>query len=172
VQVVWLLRLCGVTLPTPKQFDDPNTTLQVRRSALACLQNMHATTPRAHRIACCVLARHARVQGIVQGLRSLGFAGPAYAPTQLVPGWGREVVGLLDALLDAVLQARGLAALPRTVLGPSRCAACGVCGCQLQSRERTPCSCGWEVACTPIPRRRLTHTRALLPAALMLRQRW
>lgn len=32
-QAVWLLRLCGITVPTPKEFDDPNTTLQVCLSA-------------------------------------------------------------------------------------------------------------------------------------------
>lgn len=30
LQAVWLLRLCGITLPSPKEFDDPNTTLQVQ----------------------------------------------------------------------------------------------------------------------------------------------
>jgi hypothetical protein len=28
LQVAWLLQLCGLSVPTPKEFDDPNTTLQ------------------------------------------------------------------------------------------------------------------------------------------------
>lgn len=34
-QAVWLLRLCGVTLPSSKEFDDPNATVQVRVGLLA-----------------------------------------------------------------------------------------------------------------------------------------
>lgn len=28
MQAAWLLQLCGSNIPTPKEFDDPNTTLQ------------------------------------------------------------------------------------------------------------------------------------------------
>ncbi|KAF6265151.1 intra-flagellar transport protein 57-domain-containing protein [Scenedesmus sp. NREL 46B-D3] len=72
----WLLQLCGLSVPTPKEFDDPNATLQ----------------------------------GLMQALRSLGFAPPSYPPTKLAAGFGREVCALLDALADVTLERRGFTA--------------------------------------------------------------
>jgi hypothetical protein len=54
-------------------------------------------------------------QGILQGLRSVGFAAPSYPPTKLLSGWGREVCALLDGLADVTLERRGLSRLPKTV---------------------------------------------------------
>ena len=54
-------------------------------------------------------------QGILQGLRSVGFTPPSYPPTTLLSGWGREVCALLDGLADAALERRGLSRLPKTV---------------------------------------------------------
>ncbi|WIA38068.1 hypothetical protein OEZ86_001437 [Tetradesmus obliquus] len=72
----WLLQLCGLSVPMPKEFDDPNATLQ----------------------------------GLVQALRSLGFAPPSYPPTKLAAGYGREVCALLDSLADVTLERRSFAA--------------------------------------------------------------
>ncbi|WIA17771.1 hypothetical protein OEZ85_009284 [Tetradesmus obliquus] len=72
----WLLQLCGLSVATPKEFDDPNATLQ----------------------------------GLMQALRSLGFAPPSYPPTKLAAGYGREVCALLDSLADVTLERRGFAA--------------------------------------------------------------
>jgi estrogen-related receptor beta like 1 len=54
-------------------------------------------------------------QGILQGLKAVGFAAPSYAPTKLLAGWGREVCALLDGLADVTLERRGLSRLPKTV---------------------------------------------------------
>lgn len=48
-------------------------------------------------------------------MRALGFASPSYPPTKLLAGWGREVCALLDGLLDATLERRGLSRLPKTL---------------------------------------------------------
>lgn len=63
---------------------------------------------------CCALP-FMHPQGILQGLKSLGFAAPSYAPTKLLAGWGREVCVLLDGLTDVTLERRGLNRLPKTV---------------------------------------------------------
>eukprot|EP00775_Hariotina_reticulata_P008504 gene8504-8686_t len=70
----WLLQMCGQSVPWPKEFDDPNTTLQ----------------------------------GLLQGLSALGFASPSYPLSKLGQGWGKEVCALLDGLLDATFQRKGI----------------------------------------------------------------
>lgn len=58
---------------------------------------------------------------MLQGLRSLGFAPPSYAPTKLSPGYGREVCALLDGLADVTLERRGTS-INRPVYQADRCA--------------------------------------------------
>lgn len=64
---------------------------------------------------CCCALPFVHPQCILQGLKSLGFAAPSYAPTKLLAGWGREVCVLLDGLTDVTLERRGLNRLPKTV---------------------------------------------------------
>jgi len=64
---------------------------------------------------CLLLAFKLLTQGILQGVRALGFASPSYPPTKLLAGWGREVCALLDGLLDATLERRGLSRPPKTL---------------------------------------------------------
>ena len=37
LQAAWLLQLCGTNIPTPKEFDDPNTTLHALLQAMRSL---------------------------------------------------------------------------------------------------------------------------------------
>jgi hypothetical protein len=43
---------------------------------------------------------------IVATAKRLGFAAPSYSPTILRNGFGKEVCGVLDALIDYVLETR------------------------------------------------------------------
>lgn len=73
LQVAWLLQLCGINVPPPKEFDDPNATLS----------------------------------NLLNGCRALGFVPVSYPPVKLTNGYGREVCGVLDALLDLTLERQG-----------------------------------------------------------------
>lgn len=80
----------------------------------ACVKVMLLPTKLFCQPCCCALP-FVHPQGILQGLKSLGFAAPSYAPTKLLAGWGREVCVLLDGLTDVTLERRGLNRLPKTV---------------------------------------------------------
>ena len=41
---------------------------------------------------------------MLQCLRKLGFASPSFHPTKLTVGYGKEVCGVLDGLVDYVLE--------------------------------------------------------------------
>lgn len=45
-------------------------------------------------------------QNLLGALKKLGFAQPSYHPTKLTVGHGKEVVGVLDGLVDLVLEKR------------------------------------------------------------------
>jgi hypothetical protein len=45
-------------------------------------------------------------QNLLNAVKKLGFAAPSYHPTKLSVGNGKEVVGVLDGLVDYVLEKR------------------------------------------------------------------
>jgi hypothetical protein len=46
---------------------------------------------------------------LLLGCKNLGFAPPTYPQARLLGGWGKEVVGLLEALSEVVLEKTGWA---------------------------------------------------------------
>lgn len=73
----WLLQCCGLQVANPKEFDDPNATLQAVASA---------------------------AQSLGGGPAAVAAAAPA---ARLAAGWGAEVCALLEALAAAALERRG-----------------------------------------------------------------